>query len=87
MKSSFNNRFQNTMTEETIPSYIKPAKYPGGSEGLCAAERKETEEDSWAGQEKKKSTDKMMGAKNLVQAHGWRGRITAHSTPVGDQLP
>ena len=75
------------MTEETIPSYIKPAKYPGGSEGLCAAERKETEEDSWAGQEKKKSTDKMMGAKNLVQAHGWRGRITAHSTPVGDQLP
>ena len=54
------------MTEETIPSYLKPAKYPGRSEGLCAAERKETEEDSWAGQEKKKSTDKMMGAKNLV---------------------
>lgn len=70
MKFSFNNKFQNTATEEAVPSCIKPTKYPGGSEGIGAAQRKESEEDSGAGQEKNKSTEKMAEAKNGVQARG-----------------
>lgn len=82
---SFNNWFQNTMTEETIPSCIKATKCPCRFEGIRVAQRKEAKEDAGAGQKKINPLRKGLGLKTKSKHILGKGQTVFHT--VCGQLP